>query len=185
MGFKISVPCIELDAVRSQDIECTRLMCRSEQTSLSSHRMYLLISFRKSTPSQNRQLVIYYHLLKYQVGDFVEELTFENELIDALCQICSDWKLSEKLPACRQAVTPVHANGPSNYTNSQSWNVLSTCGDKCRQNGSKVKPISPKKEPWISLEGPCVSQIISVSPTRPHPLSKVDGSVPRSHTVNF
>ena len=95
-----------------------------------------------------------------------------------MCQICISWKLCEKWPACRQTVTPVH-------TNSQSWNIKSTFADKCRQNGSKVQPISPQKEPWISLEGPCVSQIISVSPTRPHPLSKVDGSVPRSQTVNF
>jgi len=26
-----------------------------------SHRMYLLISFRKSTPLQNRQLIVYYY----------------------------------------------------------------------------------------------------------------------------
>jgi hypothetical protein len=41
-----------------------------------SHEMYLLISFRKSTPAQNRQLIVYYYLLKYQVDDFVGELTF-------------------------------------------------------------------------------------------------------------
>jgi len=41
-----------------------------------SHKMYLLISFRKSTPPQNRQLIVYYYQLKYQVDGFVGELTF-------------------------------------------------------------------------------------------------------------
>ena len=31
----------------------------------SSHRVYLRISFRKSTPPQNRQLIVYYYYLKY------------------------------------------------------------------------------------------------------------------------
>ena len=33
--------------------------------------MYLSIGFRKSTPSRNRQLILYYHQLKYQVDGFV------------------------------------------------------------------------------------------------------------------
>ena len=41
-----------------------------------SHRMYLIISFRKSTPPQNRQLIIYYDRFKYQVDGLVGELTF-------------------------------------------------------------------------------------------------------------
>ena len=41
-----------------------------------SHRMYLLISFRKSTLPQNRPLIVYYHSLEYQVDGFVGELTF-------------------------------------------------------------------------------------------------------------
>jgi hypothetical protein len=32
-----------------------------------SRRMFLLISFRKSTPSQNRQLIAYYHYLIIKV----------------------------------------------------------------------------------------------------------------------
>ena len=35
-----------------------------------SRRMYLLISFRKSTPPPNRQLIVYYHRLRYQVDGF-------------------------------------------------------------------------------------------------------------------
>jgi hypothetical protein len=31
----------------------------------SSHRMYLLLSLRKSTPPQNRQLVVHYYELKH------------------------------------------------------------------------------------------------------------------------
>jgi len=38
--------------------------------------MYLLISFRKSTPPQNLQLIVYYNLLKCYVDIFVGELTF-------------------------------------------------------------------------------------------------------------
>ena len=44
----------------------------------SSDRKYLLISFRKSTPPQNRQLNILIGNSKQQVVDFVGELTFEN-----------------------------------------------------------------------------------------------------------
>jgi len=38
--------------------------------------MYLLISFRKSTPPQNRQLNILVSDSKQKVDDFVGELTF-------------------------------------------------------------------------------------------------------------
>ena len=54
-----------------------------------SHTTYLLISFRKSTSPQNRQLIIHYYRLEYQVGCFVGELTFQNHLIDTLCEIKS------------------------------------------------------------------------------------------------
>ena len=42
----------------------------------SSDMMYLLISFRKSTPPQNRQLNIVTKNSKQQVDDFVVKLTF-------------------------------------------------------------------------------------------------------------
>ena len=37
--------------------------------------MYLLISFGKSTPPQNRQLVVHYASTKYQVDSFMGKLT--------------------------------------------------------------------------------------------------------------
>jgi hypothetical protein len=40
--------------------------------------MYILISFRKSTPQQNRQLNILIGNSKQQVDDLVGELTFLN-----------------------------------------------------------------------------------------------------------
>ena len=39
------------------------------------YRMHLLISIRKSTPPQNRQLTVYYYISKYPVDIFLEELT--------------------------------------------------------------------------------------------------------------
>ena len=44
-------------------------------------------SFRKSTPPQNRQLIVYCNQLKYQVDGFVREFTFSNFLIKTLCGI--------------------------------------------------------------------------------------------------
>ena len=44
----------------------------------SSHRMYLLTTFRTSTSPQNRQLVAYFFSLKCSVDGFVGKLTFEN-----------------------------------------------------------------------------------------------------------
>ena len=49
--------------------------------------MYLLISFRKSAPLQHRQLDIFISNSERQVDDFVGELTFQDESINALCQI--------------------------------------------------------------------------------------------------
>ena len=48
--------------------------------------MYLLISCGESTPPQNRQLIVDYYQLKYQVDGFVG-VTSSNLLIDALCQM--------------------------------------------------------------------------------------------------
>jgi len=41
-----------------------------------SHRMYVLSSFRKTTPPQKRQLIVDYHFQKYEVDRLVGELTF-------------------------------------------------------------------------------------------------------------
>ena len=41
-----------------------------------SQIVYVPISLRKSAPLQNRQLIIYFYLLKYEVDSFVEELAF-------------------------------------------------------------------------------------------------------------
>ena len=49
---------------------------QSNITAILSHGMYPLISFRKSTPSRNRQLSVHNHQLKYQVDGLVGELTF-------------------------------------------------------------------------------------------------------------
>jgi len=56
--------------------KCLHARPKSEIKSILSHRMYLLISFRKSTPPPNRQLVVYYYELKYFVNGFVGEITF-------------------------------------------------------------------------------------------------------------
>ena len=40
-----------------------------------SHRMHLSTSLRKSTPPQNRQLIVDYYYLEQQVDDFVGEMT--------------------------------------------------------------------------------------------------------------
>ena len=42
---------------------------------LVSHNV-LITDFEKSTPPQNRQLIVYYYLLKPEVGGFVEQLNF-------------------------------------------------------------------------------------------------------------
>ena len=41
-----------------------------------SHRTYLSISFRVSSPPQNRQIILYDYQLEYEVDGFVGELTF-------------------------------------------------------------------------------------------------------------
>ena len=60
-----------------------------------SNGMSSLVSFRESTPPQNRQLIVYYHLLKYYVDGCVGELTFENSSINTLCRVRSTKKASE------------------------------------------------------------------------------------------
>ena len=49
-------------------------------------KMYLLISFRKSTAPQNQELIVYYCYSKSEVKG-LGELTFYNNLIDTLCEI--------------------------------------------------------------------------------------------------
>ena len=51
--------------------------------------MYLSISFRKSTPPQNGQIIIYYRQSEYEVDGFVVESTLYNTLMNILCQINS------------------------------------------------------------------------------------------------
>ena len=53
-----------------------RLRPHLGQPSLLSHTMYLLIDVRKSTPPQNRQLIVLISVIEQHVVDFVEELTF-------------------------------------------------------------------------------------------------------------
>ena len=61
---------------------------RSEAEHLSApSRLYSFIGFDKSTPPQNRQLIVYYHQSKYSVDDFVGESTFENHSINTLCEM--------------------------------------------------------------------------------------------------
>ena len=43
---------------------------------------------------------------------------------------------------------------------SQFGKILSILGDICLQNGSNKGPISPKKNPGISLEAPSVEDLI-------------------------
>ena len=52
-----------------------------------SDTMYLLISFRKSTPPQNRQLNILIGNSKRSVDEFVGELTFKNSWLNTFCEI--------------------------------------------------------------------------------------------------
>ena len=59
--------------------------------------MKLSISFRKSTPPANRQLIVYYYLLKYEVDGIVGELTFLNHLLNTLCHISLEPNLGKRL----------------------------------------------------------------------------------------
>ena len=43
----------------------------------------ITFSFRKSTPAQNRQPIVDYYILKYQVDDFEEVLPLEEDLCSA------------------------------------------------------------------------------------------------------
>ena len=49
--------------------------------------------FSKSTPPQNRQLIVYYSCLKQQVDDFVVELTSHNHLINTSCGMKVDLEI--------------------------------------------------------------------------------------------
>ena len=61
-----------------------------------SHGIYLLISFRKSIPAQNRQLNVLISKSKQEVDDFVGELTFTNQLMSTSCEII--WALLSAAP---------------------------------------------------------------------------------------
>ena len=90
---------------------------------------------------------------------------------------------------------------------SRFWKILLTFGDSGPPNGSKKEPISPKKNPGITLEGPSVEDLIEAvdcflcadqthDPRPPRAIeweirarslssSKVDGFVPRTQQVNL
>ena len=69
---------------RSNDMSCALASVCPERgrayslLAILSHRKYSMIIFRKSTPPQNRQLIVHCSYLKYQVDDSVGELTLEN-----------------------------------------------------------------------------------------------------------
>ena len=60
-------------------------------TALYSHltEYDLLISLKKSTPPENRKLIVYYYELKYGVNAFVGELTSKNIKIHCAGEILS------------------------------------------------------------------------------------------------
>ena len=60
---------------------------RSLPSPLSSDTMYWLISFRESTPPQNRQVNIVVSNNKQQVDDFVGGLTFQDWLRKTFCEM--------------------------------------------------------------------------------------------------
>ena len=70
-----------------------------------SHRMYLLIRFRKSTPRQNRKLIVYYYHLEYDVDGFAGELTFQNLLIHIVCEIKDQHGLVPRPPGAELGQT--------------------------------------------------------------------------------
>jgi len=47
--------------VRRFEADATHFETTSARFETLSHRMYQLISFRKSTPSQSRQLIVYFY----------------------------------------------------------------------------------------------------------------------------
>ena len=49
--------------------------------------MYSLNGYSKSTPPQNRRITVSISDSQQQVDDFVAELTFQNHLINAFCEI--------------------------------------------------------------------------------------------------
>ena len=64
-----------------------RLSFASSTRQLLSHRMYLLVCFRKSSHPQNCQLDTSISNRKQSVDDFLGELTSSNHWIDTLCEI--------------------------------------------------------------------------------------------------
>ena len=68
---------------------CHDLMHLPIRISSLSDTIHLLISFRKATPPQNRQLNILISNAKQQVDDCVGELTFQNLLINTFCEMIS------------------------------------------------------------------------------------------------
>ena len=70
-------------------------------------RMYSLISFRKSAPPKNRQLVVHYYLLKYQVDGYVVELTSKTDYVSDKTRRDSQRRLPCKaIPSCQATGVP-------------------------------------------------------------------------------
>ena len=51
-----------------------------------SHNVLIEWFQKKIPPPQNRQLLVLISNKKQQVDDFVKELTFQNHLVDTLCE---------------------------------------------------------------------------------------------------
>jgi len=64
--------------------------------------MYLSISLKKSNLPHNRQLIVYYYQSKYEVGDVVGELIFQNSSMNTLCQMKSYASSDQKRLALSQ-----------------------------------------------------------------------------------
>jgi hypothetical protein len=64
--------------VPAVNLRASRQLTGQSSAPVLSHRAYLFLCFRESTPPQNRQLIICFYSLKYQVDGFVGELTLQN-----------------------------------------------------------------------------------------------------------
>ena len=79
--------------------------------------MYLLDGFRKSTPPQTRQLLVFTSNCENQVDDFVGGLTFHDQSIHAFCQI-----RTEARPSCRTSSSVrLHVGSSNNIQDLEDW----------------------------------------------------------------
>ena len=68
--------CSRINGLSQHTTRENRALRERRRAAPLSRRMYSSISFRKSTPLHNRQLIVYYYLLKHLVDAFGRELTF-------------------------------------------------------------------------------------------------------------